>query len=417
MSLSNDRHVSSYVPWLQVVVASLAMVMTIPGRTQGLGIITKQILADQTLLLNQTQYAWLNLLATLSGALFAIPCGWLIDRFGVKLILVLNVLFLGLATWYFAQAETIIAFFAGMLLMRGLGQSALSTTSLTLIGKWFPKRVLVAMAAFGIISTIGFIALFSLVGYSAQSVGWRQTWIFIGYGALVLAIAFHFYCRNPTGISPEQANHNLEAIQDGSTVWEALRSPLFWLFALSSALFNWVSSGIGLFNEDVLVERGFNQEQFIRALGVATFVTMFSNALGAWLSTRWSLPRLMALGMLMLAACLVSLPYMSDEWHVYLNAVFLGISAGIVIVVFFAFCGNYFGPRHLGKIQGVAQGLTVLSSALGPVSLAMSKEYFGTYRPLFLVLSALACLSVLLFLFIKRAPIATEPSEAKKFVP
>lgn len=374
------------------------MVMTIPGRTQGLGIITKQVLEDQTLLLNQTQYAWLNLLATLVGALFAIPCGWLIDRFGVKLILVLNVFFLGLATWYFAQAEAIIAFFAGMILMRGLGQSALSTNSLTLIGKWFPKRLTVAMAVFGIVSTIGFIALFQLVGYSVKSVGWRQTWIFIGYGAFVLTIAFHFYCRNPPGVSLPQGNRSEETITGGSTLWEALRSPIFWLFAISSALFNWVSSGIGLFNEDVLAERGFNYDHYIAALGVVTMVTLVSNALGGWLSTRWPLPRLMALGMFMLAACLFSLPFMTDLWHVYLNAVFLGVSAGIVIVVFFACWGTYFGTIHLGKIQGAAQSLTVLSSALGPVSLALSKEYFGNYRPLLIALSILACISAALFL-------------------
>jgi len=194
---SNARPVALYIPWLQVIVASLAMVMTIPGRTQGLGLITAPILKDQVLHLDQTMIAWLNLLATLAGAVFAIPCGWLIDRLGIKLILVFNVLLLGLATWFFSQAETIVSFFAGMLLMRGLGQSALSTTSLTLIGKWFPKRVTVAMAVFGIVSTIGFIALFGLVGYLADILGWRQTWAYLGFGAIALAIVFQILGRNP----------------------------------------------------------------------------------------------------------------------------------------------------------------------------------------------------------------------------
>src|SRR5262245_31053427 len=127
--------------WQQVVVAAIAMVMTIPGRTQGLGLITEPLLKDPTLHLDRAQYAWLNLLATLAGALFALPCGWLIDRVGVKIVLVCNMVLLGLVTWFFAQAEATISFFAGMLLMRGLGQSALSTSSLTLIGKWFPQRL------------------------------------------------------------------------------------------------------------------------------------------------------------------------------------------------------------------------------------------------------------------------------------
>lgn len=400
---SNIRPTASYIPWLQVVVASLAMVMTIPGRTQGLGLITAPLLKDQVLHLDQTMYAWLNLLATIAGAVFAVPCGWLIDRLGIKLILVFNVLLLGLATLLFSQAETVISFFAGMLLMRGLGQSALSTTSLTLIGKWFPKRVTVAMAVFGIVSTIGFIALFGLVGYLADTLGWRQTWAYLGFAAFGLVIFFQILCRNPVSQLPTKQEEEAATSGQGSTWQEALQSPMFWLFALSSALFNWVSSGIGLFNEDVLAERGFNRNQFEVALGIATMITLLSNGLGGWLSTRWPLPRLMALGMFMLAACLLSLPYMFEVWHVYLNAVFLGISAGVVIVVFFACWATYFGTKNLGKIQGSAQALTVLSSALGPVSLALSKEYFGSYRPLFLVLAALACLSALLCLRAKDA--------------
>lgn len=92
-------------------------------------------------------------------------------------------------------------------------------------------------------------------------------------------------------------------------------------------------------------------------------VTLLSNGLAGWLSTRWSLNSLMAVGMLMLAACLLILPFMTEVWHVYVNAVCLGISAGIVIVVFFACWGSFYGPKHLGKIVGTAHFLTVLSSA------------------------------------------------------
>lgn len=398
---STHQQASKYIAWLQVVIASVAMVMTIPGRTQGLGLITVSILKDQMLRLTPTEFAMLNLLATLAGAIFALPTGWLIDRLGARAILVVNVLLLGLATWYFSQADGLIPFFAGMLLMRGLGQSALSTTSLTLIGKWFPQRTTTAMAAFGIISTIGFIALFATVGLLVDRWGWRPAWAWLGYSLFGLSVVFLLLGRNPPATEKSLPE---ESPSRESITWAvAIRSPIFWLFALSSALFNWVSSGIGLFNEDVLAERGFNRELYEQALGIATMVTLLSNGLGGWLSTRWSLPRLMALGMIMLAACLVTLPYMTEKWHVYLNAIFLGTSTGLVIVVFFACWGTYYGPRHLGKIQGTAQAITVLSSALGPVSLAMSKQHFGSYQPLFICLAGLAGISALLFYCVRKS--------------
>jgi MFS family permease len=293
-------------PWVHVVLAAMAMVMTIPSRTQGLGLITEPIINDAGLGIGRADFAWLNLIATLGGAFFALPVGWLMDRVRVRWVLILNLALLGIATWYFAQTETRRSFFIGMLLMRGLGQSALSSTSLTLIGKWFPTRVAPAMAVFGIISTIGFIIIFSAVEPMVVSNGWRNTWQMLGYMLLVLAAICLFVSR-----SPQQMEQNIEASADiPSTTWtQAMMSPTFWLFALSSALFNWVSSGIGLFNEDVLKEAGFTRDHLRTALGISTMVTLLSNGLAGWLSTRWSLNSLMAVGMLMLAACLLILPF------------------------------------------------------------------------------------------------------------
>src|SRR5688572_8611147 len=72
----NDTTVSTlpiqrrfYYGWTIVGVAALAMVGTLPGRTQGLGLITEPLLAD--LGLSRVAYAQVNLIATLIGALFA----------------------------------------------------------------------------------------------------------------------------------------------------------------------------------------------------------------------------------------------------------------------------------------------------------------------------------------------------------
>ena len=63
-------------------VAAAAMVCTLPGRTHGLGLITEPLLAD--LALDRVPYAALNFWATLIGAAFCIPCGWLLDRLGIR---------------------------------------------------------------------------------------------------------------------------------------------------------------------------------------------------------------------------------------------------------------------------------------------------------------------------------------------
>ncbi len=50
-----------------------------------------------------------------------------------------------------------------------------------------------------------------------------------------------------------------------SHVWDALQSPAFWVFALSSSLFGLVYSGIALFNQSILEERGFDATTYHRS--------------------------------------------------------------------------------------------------------------------------------------------------------
>jgi MFS family permease len=74
--------------------------------------------------------------------------------------------------------------------------------------------------------------------------------------------------------------------------------------------------------------------------------------------------------------------------HVMLQAVAMGIAGGFVMVVFFSFWGRTFGNRHLGRIQGAAQVMTVIGSALGPLALAWCVEATGSYAIAFYTLAA-----------------------------
>ena len=59
-----------YYGWYVLFVAAAAMVGTLPGRTQGLGLITEPLLAD--LGIGRVAYAELNFWATLIGSAGAI---------------------------------------------------------------------------------------------------------------------------------------------------------------------------------------------------------------------------------------------------------------------------------------------------------------------------------------------------------
>jgi cyanate permease len=57
-------------------------------------------------------------------------------------------------------------------------------------------------------------------------------------------------------------------------------------------------------------------------------------------------------------------------------------------VLFFSVWPRVYGRRELGRIQGVAQAMTVLASAIGPLLLAACVEATGSYAAMFYMLAA-----------------------------
>jgi MFS family permease len=67
----------------------------------------------------------------------------------------------------------------------------------------------------------------------------------------------------------------------------------------------------------------------------------------------------------------------------------MGVGGGIVMVLFFSVWPAVFGRRELGRIQGAAQALTVLGSAIGPLLLAWCADATGSYAAMFRILAAI----------------------------
>jgi MFS family permease len=134
------------------------MMGTLPGRTQGLGLVTEPLIAD--LHIDRVSYATVNLWATLLGAAFCLPCGRLLDRFGSRVVLSLVALALGISVVAMRSMESVGAVFMAVTLTRGFGQSALSVVSLALVGKWFARRLNFAMGIYSPLVGVGFIIAF-----------------------------------------------------------------------------------------------------------------------------------------------------------------------------------------------------------------------------------------------------------------
>jgi MFS family permease len=384
-----------YYGWVMMGAAALAMVGTLPGRTQGLGLVTESLLKD--LRLDRVAFAQMNLWATLLGSLFCLGIGRLVDQLGSRIVLALVSLALGGVVLTMSGTSSVALMFLLLVLSRGLGQSALSVVSLTMVGQWFKRRLSLAMGLYSVLLSIGFMAAFPLVGSAVLAQGWRNAWAGIGW-CLVLGLS-------PLGLllvrrGPEDCGMSLEGDATSEetraapdfTWLEALWTPAFWVFALASSTYNLIASGIGLFNESILAERGFEAGIYHRSLVITALTSLVGNFLGGWLASKWSVNRLMALAMALLAGALLGLPSLRAVGHVAAFAVVMGVAGGFVIVIFFSFWAKTYGRAQLGRIQGTAQMMTVLASAIGPLLLAKCHAWTGSYAAVFYSLAGIVCL-------------------------
>lgn len=389
------------------------MTATLPGRTHGLGLFTEPI--RKTFALDTETYGFLNMAATLLGALFCLPCGWLLDCLGTRGVTAGVMAALGAVVvvmgWLPAESFSgflLVDLFILVMLTRGLGQSALSVASLSLIGRTASRRGGWMMGVYSVLVSVGFLGAFWILGEVVKQHPdeWRQPWAGIGLAVLGAAVLTLFLVRNPpqeagtkslSSATPAAEENGEKQGEVSRTLTQALHSPAFWTFGVAVSFYGMVAAGTSLFNENLLrdIAPEDTKRIFVNVTRLAIPVGLASNLLSGWLTTRWSLSRMLAGAMTALAAALGTFPALRGEWQIYLYAAVLAAAGGIITVCFFAVWRVAFGPAHLGRIQGAAQMLTVLFSAVGPPLFGSAKARLGSYLPLF---PYLACASLALAL-------------------
>jgi MFS family permease len=408
--------VSTYSRWypdfIVVFIGAIAMAATYPGRTHGLGMVTEPLLKDFHLSTDDGRvlFATINFWATICGSAFCIPIGWLFDRLDRRLVLAANLVLLGIVVSVMSQVSTLWALAIAIMLTRGLGQSALSVVSITIVAKSFStQRLGLAMAWYAILSAPFHLVLIKGVGWAFKLEGltWRTIWASIGFSLVLLSLSALLLPKNSSAVMVKKSTSDT----DGFTLRQALRTPAFWTFSLTISVWGMIYAGVALFNEDIFKERGFDRSLYFNVLAEVTIVAICAKFVFGWLVNYIPLNRLLAVCLFVTSLSLLGLTHASRVWHAYVYGVGLGIASGAVALLFFATWGKLYGNRELGRIQGVAQMLTVFASAAGPVIFSASKRATTSYTSIFQLLA------ILVFAMAFAAVFTPLPSSKLRHVP
>jgi MFS transporter, ACS family, D-galactonate transporter len=138
-----------------------------------------------------SSYSW-------TYALLQLPCGLLLDRFGVRLVGRVSTLLWSVATFGAAISTGIGTFFAARFLL-GVGEAPTFPANAKAVGYWFPQSERsLATAIFDSAAKFSSAIGVPIIGLLLLHFGWRWSFAATGAISLVYFALFYAFYRNPS---------------------------------------------------------------------------------------------------------------------------------------------------------------------------------------------------------------------------
>lgn len=327
--------------------------------------------------------------------------GVLTDRYGARRVILCSIpLFcLSYASLSLMPANLTLFYGAWILVtICGLGIWPLSYNKIA--ASWFEHNLGLAVgvvtAGVGVGGT-----LVPLIGQALISeYGWRMA--FVGLAAVCFLVTFPtvlLFLRDRPRAAGEQGSGAVP-LEDGLHFREALRTPTFWILALSFCLLGIISTGIITHQVPMLIDLGMAPQQAVFVQSTFGIWLIVGRLLTGVLLDRFFAPRVMAvfaaMGVVAFAAYAVGV----SGWQVFACSAVMGLIVGAEHDVLGFVVRRYFGNRSYGRCYGVLFSAFQLGGGLGALALGLSRTNFGAYGPGLWGFAGLTALAILLFLLL-----------------
>ncbi len=416
--------------WVILGWATIGVIMSIPGQTMGVSVFSDHLL--QATGLSRVGLANAYLVGTLASGLLLPFGGRLLDRFGARLTAMGASLALGVALVTLSRIDhlarsvsnsewvMLAALAVAFSLLRFSGQGMLTLASRNMVPKWFERRRGLASGIFSVFVNLGFsFAPVALAALIATAGGWREAWmgLALACGVGMTLGAWVFYRDNPeecglrmdgaAAIDPRDGGETDVTDPRRYTLRQALRTGSFWAVTLGISIQSALVTGVTFHIVDLGAEAGLTQAQAVGLFPPIAVISILTGLLSGAATDRFPLRPIVFLLLAGEALGYFSLTRLDEAPYKLATIVGLGIASGCFGSLATVATAKLFGRLHLGAISSAQMSSLVLSSALGPSFLALSREHFGSYGP------ALTAGSMLPFVVLAIALLSRDPGKTE----
>jgi MFS family permease len=365
----------------------------------------------------------------LTAGLTAPFAGYLIQKFPLKNLMLIGCVILGSALILHSQATEVWMIYLSRVMMgAALGLVGVLINTV-LVSNWFVKKRGVALGILLCGTSFGGVVIPLLATPLIKNFGWR--WAMIGVSLLIWVVlipAIIFLVKprpadlglNPDNASAEEmtAENAASVVQNaeskgGMTLTEALKTPVFWVFAFAAALvfyplFVTTQQFILYLRTDKI---GMSPEAAAGAISLMSGLSIAGKFGFGYLSDKLS-PTFV-----MLLCCLImfigTLFFLSFSASVVLFFVIpFGLGYGGTFVLLQRLIADYFGSREYPKILGFVTVIETIGAAIGGrITGLVADANGGDYTQAFLLVvvatGAALVLTLLLNFMVRKQTLAT----------
>ena len=340
-----------------------------------------------------------------STAVFAFIAGIIIDRVGVRALMMSGLLMLSATFYFYAKSDSlldmyIIHIFQGMVLsMSGM------VINVILISKWFNDNRGLAIGVLLAGTSVG-NGVFPQINTYLLTISdgdWRQVMMWLALIPLAyIPVLFAFIKESPedVAIKEEDAGNDFKSssIESGLTLQQTLVTPNFWF--LSVMAFCTFYSILAMIGHVFLMLDGEGYSPQVSATGVSIiFIGGFigkviSGKLAEMIGRKIVLVGGVAM-MLMGSLLIVSAIFYKNPLLIWIGLTLYGTGWGGLYTLIQLLVADLFGLIAIGKIMGVINIIDTIGGGLGPIITAVIYDSTQNYLMPFLVISALLAVALI----------------------
>jgi MFS family permease len=310
--------------------------------------------------------------------------GWISDRYGTRIVVLIGAVLLGLALVLASQAQSLLVFQLTYGIIVGLSASAFFAPMIAAVTGWFETNRSLAVSLVSAGMGVAPLTISPFARWLITAYDWRIAMFVIGVGAWALLVPAAFFVRQAPSAAPVGSAPQAAPGPPKGALARALRTPQFLVLGLTFFACCAAHSGPIFHMVSYAIICGVTPMAAVSIYSVEGLAGLGGRVLFGVAADRLGVKPVLVAGLLIQAIAIGAYLAVTQLGEFYALAVIFGAAYGGVMPLYATLAREYFGKEIMGSVFGAVTMLSSLGMAIGPLAGGWIFDIYGGYAWMFI---------------------------------